>query len=125
MTAHAQAEARLSDTVAGLARVGAGDRVRLADIMAALGGRAFAILMLIFSLPNAIGLGTIPGLSTIFGVPQLFLAVQMVLGFRQPWLPLWLLEKSIPRSDIAKISERAEPYLVKFERFLRQRWLFM
>jgi hypothetical protein len=97
-------------------------RVRLADLVNALGDRAFGVLILIFALPNAVGLGTIPGLSTVFGLPQIFVALQMALGLHRPWLPRWLLERSIARADFTKMVDRSRPYLLKAERILRPRW---
>src|SRR5258708_241697 len=99
-----------------------GERVRLQDLIDELGGRAFALLTLLLSLPNAVGLGAIPGLSTVFGLPQLFIALQRALGYRRPWLPKWLLEKSIARADLDRAIERARPYLRKLERVMRPRW---
>lgn len=98
------------------------ERVRLADLVNALGDRAFGVLILIFALPNAVGLGAIPGLSTVFGVPQIFVAAQMALGLHRPWLPRWLLEKSIAQGDFVKMVDRSRPYLLKAERVLRPRW---
>jgi len=45
-----------------------GPRVSLAEIVAVLGDRAFGVLMLMLALPNAVGIGGIPGVSTVFGV---------------------------------------------------------
>jgi hypothetical protein len=107
------------------AAASAGDRVRLRDLVNALGDRAFGLLILIFALPNAVGLGTIPGLSTVFGVPQLFIAVQMALGWHKPWLPDWVLEKSLARSDFQHMVDKSTPYLRRAEKLLRPRWAFM
>jgi hypothetical protein len=101
------------------------DRVRLADLVDVLDERAFGVLMLILALPNAVGLGTIPGLSTVFGIPQVFVSVQMVLGRPQPWLPGFVLARSIAMQDFRKMIEKAEPYLVRTERLLRPRLAFM
>src|SRR5262249_49194014 len=101
------------------------DRVRLRDLVAALEDRAFGLLILIFALPNAVGIGAIPGVSTIFGLPQVFLAIQMMLGFERPWLPEWVLDKGIAQQDFASMIERSTPHLLKVERVLRPRWLFM
>lgn len=117
-----QEHRRISALIAELAHAGAGDRIRMGDIVAALGDRAFALLILIFALPNAIGLGGIPGLSTIFGVPQIFIAIQMAMGRERPWLPRWVLDKSLARGDFVKMTERAAPYMARAERVLRPRW---
>lgn len=119
-----QGTRKISEILAELA-AGAGERVRLRDLVNALGDRAFGLLILVFALPNAIGLGTIPGLSTVFGVPQMFIAAQMALGWHKPWLPDWVLDKSLERGDFLKIVDRSTPYLVRAEKLLRPRMAFM
>jgi hypothetical protein len=102
-------------------RARANERVKLADIVAELGERAFGVAMLLFSLPNAVGIGVIPGISTLFGVPQIVLALQMLAGFERPWLPVWLLEKSIARADFERMIDRGLPILIRVERYLKPR----
>ena len=115
---------KISDILGEIAAT-AGERVRLRELVNALGDRAFGLLILIFALPNAVGLGTIPGLSTVFGVPQLFIAVQMALGWHKPWLPDWVLEKSLARTDFQRMVDKSSPYLKRAEKLLRPRWAFM
>jgi hypothetical protein len=119
-----QGTRKISEILAEIAE-GAGERVRLRDLVNALGDRAFGLLILIFALPNAVGLGTIPGLSTVFGVPQMFIAAQMALGWHKPWLPDWVLEKSLARGDFLKMVSTSTPYLQRAEKLLRPRWAFM
>jgi len=114
-------ERKVSDILRAM-RAEAGERVKLADIVASLGERAFGVAMLMFALPNAVGIGTIPGVSTLFGVPQIVLALQMLAGFERPWLPHWLLEKSIARADFETMVDRGVPILVRIERYLKPRW---
>lgn len=83
-------------------------RVSLADLVAAMHGRAFGALLLIFAIPNA--LPAIPGTSGILGLPLLFLSAQMMLG-RQPWLPRFISLRSMPRDDFANLVERVNPWL--------------
>ena len=111
---------RVSEILAAM-RARANERVKLADIVAELGERAFGVAMLLFSLPNAVGIGVIPGISTLFGVPQIILALQMLAGFERPWLPVWLLEKSIARADFERMIDRSMPVLVRVERYLKPR----
>ncbi len=96
-------------------------RVKLRDFVEALDDRAFGAAMLLFALPNAVGIGTIPGVSTLFGVPQIVLAIQMILGFDRPRLPDWLLERSIARADFETMVDRGVPYLQRVERVLKPR----
>jgi hypothetical protein len=99
--------------------------VRLADLLAVLDERAFGVLMLILSLPNAVGLGAIPGLSTVFGVPQIFVALQMIVGAHRPWLPGFVLQRSIPMSDFRTMVLKAAPHLQRIERILQPRLAIM
>ncbi len=115
----------VSEVLAGIAGTTTGDRVRLRDLVEALGERAFGLLILVFALPNAVGLGTIPGVSTVFGLPQIFIAAQMTVGLSRPWLPAWLLDRSIARADFVTMVETSRPYLVKIERLLRPRWMVL
>jgi hypothetical protein len=99
--------------------------VKLADLLAVLDERAFGVLMLILSLPNAVGLGAIPGLSTVFGVPQIFVALQMIVGKHRPWLPEFVLQRSITMKDFRTMVDKAEPHLLRFEKLLRPRLAVM
>jgi hypothetical protein len=119
-----QGTRKISEILTELAAA-AGPRVRLRDLVNALGDRAFGLLILVFALPNAVGLGTIPGLSTVFGVPQMFIAAQMALGWHKPWLPDWVLEQSLDRGDFRKVVDKSTPYLQRAEKLLLPRWAFM
>lgn len=123
MSPQAPDSRKISEILADLAAHGEGDRIRLGDLLAALGERAFGVMMLVLALPNAIGLGAIPGVSTVFGLPQVVLALQMIVGRERPWLPSQLLDRSVARSDFVSVVAKSTPYLQKFERFLRPRWM--
>jgi hypothetical protein len=112
---------KISAILADLATSGTGERITLGEMVETFGDRAFGIVMLTFSLPNAVGLGVIPGLSAVFGLPQIFVAAQMASGLHKLWLPGWALDRSIARSDFATMIEKAMPYLLRAERVLRPR----
>ena len=118
-----RASPRVSDILSDLVNAAAGDRVPVGTFVDALGERAFGLLQLVFSLPNAVGLGAVPGLSSVFGVPQMFLATQMIIGLQHPWLPDWLRHRSVARQDLQTLLVRAMPHLVRVERVLRPRLL--
>ncbi len=99
-----------------------GDRVTLGDLVDRLGGHAFALLILVLALPNAAGLGTVPGLSTVFGVPQFLVAVQRALGQEHPWLPRRVRARSFARADLERVIGKIKVHLRKIERVLRPRW---
>jgi hypothetical protein len=116
---------RVSELLTRIASAPGGDtRVRLGDLLLVLGERAYGVMMLILSLPNAFFLGSIPGLSTVFGVPQMVIAAQMMFGQARPWLPQVLLDRSIAKRDFQIMVVKALPTLIRVERVLKPRWMF-
>ncbi len=100
------------------------DKVSLGELMNALHERGFGLLMLIVVLPNCVPIPIPPGGSTLFSIPLLFLAVQMLAGMESPWLPRWLSERKIERSTLAKAVSKASPKLKKIEKLLKPRLSF-
>jgi hypothetical protein len=90
--------------------------VSLGDVTGLLGDRGYGVLMVVLALP-----GAVPGLSSIAAIPLAFVAVQLAIGLRRPWLPRFLAARSLSRSDFARMVERVEPYLMRVERLLRPR----
>ena len=95
-------------------------RVSIADLVAAMHGRAFGALLLIFAFPNAIP--AIPGTSSILGLPLLFLSAQMMLG-KPVWLPKVVSLRSMSRDDFSNLVERVNPWLEWADRFTEPRLL--
>jgi hypothetical protein len=100
-----------------------GDTLTIGDIVSALGDRAMAILVILFSLPNCVPLP--PGVGLVFGFPMILVAMQMVLGRHRPWLPAALLGRRLKVADYAKMMDVAEPRLKKVEGYLRPRHTFL
>jgi hypothetical protein len=124
MTESSASQRKVSQIISDLA-ASSKPYVKLADLLAVLDERAFGVLMLILSLPNAVGLGAIPGLSTVFGVPQIFVALQMIVGAQRPWLPDFVLQRSITMTDFRTMVEKSQPHLLRFEKLLRPRLTVM
>jgi len=108
----------LSDVLRQLAADPSRERVSVRDLFAALGDRALAALLFVFAVPNVIP-GP-PGLSTVLGVPLLFLSAQLLLG-RKAWLPEFIARRSMARSDFETLMTRVLPWLQRAERLLRPR----
>lgn len=94
------------------------ERVTISDLLRALGDRATGALMFIFAFPNV--LPTPPGTSSILGAPLIFLAAQLMLG-RAPWLPDFVANRSMARSDFSSLVKRIVPWLQRAEGLLRPR----
>ena len=95
------------------------EHIAVSDLIATLGGRGRAALILLFAFPNV--LPAPPGVSGILGLPLIYLSVQMMLG-RQPWLPKIIGARGLPRDRFAQLVERLAPLLARAERMLRPRW---
>jgi hypothetical protein len=110
---------KLSEILTEIGKDTSRQEVAVDDLIALLGGRGRAGLMLLFALPNV--LPAPPGLSGVLGLPLLYLSVQMMLG-RVPWLPGFIGDRSMPRDRFAQLVERLGPVLARAERLLRPRW---
>lgn len=98
--------------------------ITIGDITDIIKDRAYGALLLIIALPNIIPL-PIPGVSTILGLPLLFIAWQLMVGAARPWLPNTLLRKEFARKDFLYVIEKAYPWLVKTEKLLKPRWSWL
>lgn len=109
----------LSEVLTTIAEDETRDYIAVGDLLALLGGRGRAALILLFALPNA--LPTPPGTSGILGLPLLYLSFQMMLG-RVPWLPRFIGERSMSRYSFAQLVDRISAVLSRAERLLKPRW---
>ena len=118
-TAHDRPQGRkLSELLRGIAEDQSRDRISVADLLVAMRERALGALLFIFALPNV--LPTPPGTSLILGVPLIFLAAQLALGW-PPWLPGMIGSRSLARRDFTAVTSRVSPWLARAEQLLRPR----
>lgn len=97
-----------------------GERVSVGDIVSALRDRSFAPLMVIFAAPNVFLF--IPGSSVFTALPLMLLAVQLVLGRSEVWLPGFVSERSIERAAFRRVVSVSIPYIERFEKLAKPRW---
>jgi len=98
-------------------------RVSVAELADGFGQRALGALLLVFGLICALPLP--PGGTTVFGLPLVLLAPQLMLGRRAPWLPEKLRRRSMDRAQLAKGLEKALPWLERVEAVSRPRLGFV
>jgi hypothetical protein len=101
-----------------------GERIYLRDVIDNMGERAFAGVLLFCALPEALPL-PIAGLSAVIGIPLMIISVQLFLGFRKPWLPKWVANRSLKRRDVEKIVNKILLTLEKYESVIHPRWNFV
>ena len=118
---HGEARRRASATVMfeDIAAAGSGERVFVSDMLEAMEGRAFGMAALLFALPVCFPMP--PGVPTVAGLALLMVAIQMVLGKRNLWLPKWLRDKSVSRARLAAAVETMKPRLAILEKAARPR----
>lgn len=95
------------------------------SILQVLGGRAFGVVLLFFTLPSVLPFSAIPGVSVVFSVPIILFACQMIFAKKTLWLPKIIAKRAIHHKTISKIIHTTVPYLIKIEYFLKPRWSFM
>lgn len=114
---------RLSDLLDAVASAPV-ERLTLREIAVMMGDRAFAAIMFVFGFLNAIPTG-LPGISSVLGAPLLFVTFQLMLGRSTLWLPGVIADRSISTADFAAINKRVRPWIMRAERLLRPRILFL
>lgn len=114
-----------SDYLRNIVRKNKADVISLEELKISLHERGFGFLMLIFSLPLAVPMPYIPGLTTILVLPLIIISVQMIYGADSPWLPKWLGKRSIKRSTLSFIILKSSPFIRKLEKLIKPRLAFM
>lgn len=97
------------------------DILTVGEIKDSLHARGFGILMALAALPLCLPIPVPPGYTTIFSIPLFIFSIQMILGMKAPWLPVWLKQKKISKERIEKLVKKSSPWLCKIEKYLRPR----
>jgi hypothetical protein len=112
---------RLSEILTDIANDPQREQIAIADLRVAMGDRAFGALMFLFAVPNSLPVNA-PGVSAVLGLPLLFLALQLTLGFSVPWLPARIVHTTVTRPRFARVMNKVVPWLRRAERLSRPRW---
>ncbi len=109
---------KLSDLLLELAAQ-PGERISIRDLAEALEDRSFGAFMLIFALPNLIPLP--PGATLILGLPMVFVAWQILIGYDKIWMPKRIANFSIEKKRFRVMALRVTPWLKRAENWVRPR----
>jgi hypothetical protein len=112
---------RLSDILADLAASDT-ESITLADIVAAVGERSIGALLVLLAMPNIVA-GAVPGLTAVFGLPLIFLSLQLLVAADRPWLPARLARMEIRRAEFQRAVAFVSPHLRRLERAMKPRLL--
>ncbi|MEM7720602.1 MAG: exopolysaccharide biosynthesis protein [Pseudomonadota bacterium] len=95
------------------------DAVSLDWILAQLHERAFGLFLLILALPCCIPF--LYGIPQVVALPLMFVAGQIVLGRRSPWLPASLGAREVTKAGLQSLADRARRWLERVEALSRPR----
>ena len=119
MDAQAEQDQPISRRLTTLAQDAEGATVTLDWILGRLHERAFGLFLLVLALPCCIPF--LYGIPQIVSLPLMFVATQIVAGRTSPWLPARLGARTVTQDSLAKLAERARPWLEKIEALSRPR----
>jgi uncharacterized membrane protein YdjX (TVP38/TMEM64 family) len=115
-------EAALSDALRRVSEGPPEQDVKVGEVLVDLGARAHLLALILLAAPNLTPGPSLPGFSTILGLPLCLVAAQVMLGRPRLWLPRRLTEITVARGRLAALLGRAIPVLQRIERLMRQRW---
>lgn len=94
--------------------------VTLDEILEIAGERTFGFLFVLLALPSALPIPA-PGYSVPFGIVMFLLAVQLIAGSEQPWLPEKFKKRGFERQQVQGVLRKGIPWLQKIELVARPR----
>jgi len=100
-------------------------RLTIGAIVESLQERAYALIILFLTLPNGVPGPTIPGMSTLTGIPVLIFALEAAAGRKIPRLPTFAAKRRLNRYVVLRHLERVRPYILNVETMMSPRlgWL--
>ncbi len=114
---------RISTILRDLPERGEGGRLKVADIVSALGARGYSILIVILGLPNSLPMP--PPIALVSGFLMVFISLQMMFGRAAPWLPASILKRDVPRADIRRAIDQAMPWVRWIEKLAQPRLILV
>lgn len=114
----------LGKTLQELLRADDEHGISISEVARAVGEKGFGMLLVVLSLPSALPVPA-PGYGTPFGLVMALIALQMVCGRRNVWLPYKIGTIRIKPKLADKMIGSASRFLSKMERYIRprQKWI--
>jgi len=97
------------------------DKVKIGDMLEAIGKRSFGPFLLIPALIDISPIGSIPGLPTLLGLMIAIIAVQMLLGRDHLWLPGFIANRSRKSEEVRKAADKLNPLAKRLDRWFHGR----
>jgi len=116
---------RVLDALETVADAAGEERVRVVAIVAGLGERTFAPLLLVPALILVTPISSIPGMPTLGALLIALVTAQMLLGRRSIWVPRWLGARGIRRARLKAGIRAVRPATRWVDRHVRLRLRFL
>ncbi len=91
----------------------------IGEIRDRLDERSFGLMILVLAVPCLVPM--LYGVPQIVGVPILLLAGQLLVGRDEPWLPGWMLRRTVSKAWLDRMADFAEKRMAWGERFSKPR----
>ena len=102
-----------------------GDKVSIRDLLQIVGARSYGPIILLLGFIAVSPLTIIPGATWIVALLTLVITLQIVLGFRNPWIPARLLDFEFQREHLVEGTRTARRWAEIFDRILQPRLTFL
>lgn len=97
--------------------------VTVNDCIGELGDNSIPLALLLFTLLSSLPLFSIPGFTTITGIPIVLLGGQLMCGREAIWLPRRIRQRKLTSRRLWALLEKTLPKLYKVENYLKPRIL--
>jgi hypothetical protein len=114
-------EVRMSAALASAESAVRDPAVTLRELIGMLGEQGLLVFCGVLAAPFLLPV-TIPGMSTVLGLPMLLIGFA-VMASRVPWLPLRLLNYSLPAATVRTVLQKVRGWSERFEHLVRPRLL--
>jgi hypothetical protein len=100
----------------------AGDKkAKLGDAVQAMGHRAYGPFFILFPLIDISPVGGIPGLPTAMAVVMVLLALQLLFGREDLWLPGFLANRGLKGKKLVTVADKMRPVAKWLDRWFHGR----
>lgn len=99
-------------------------RMPLSESIDLFGERSILVVLLFFALLNSLPV-SLPGFSTITGIPIMILGVQLLIGIHHVWLPQKVRNYTLTQEKMGPRLQKLHNQLQKWEHWIRPRYPFM
>jgi hypothetical protein len=116
---------KISDHVGEESGASSSHSITLGEILDVVGRRAYGPILLIVGLLSISPLTAVPGLTWLFALMTLIVALQMAVSSKKLWLPKQMLNAEFPEQKVAGAVRKLRPATKVLDKIVRPRLEFL